>query len=59
MQTPKPPTGALQGEDGTMILKGSAGRIALPTQSEYDPNDSRCNETGLDHFASDYDHEEY
>lgn len=51
MTTPKPETGGLTGEDGTMLLKGSAGRISLPTQSEYDPSDSRANYTGLDHFS--------
>lgn len=52
MDTPKPPTGALTGRDGTMLRKGSAGRLALPTQADYDPSDSRCNESGLDDLAS-------
>lgn len=49
MPTPNPPSGPLHGKDGTMMRKGSAGRISLPTQSEFDPyNDDRSNPSGID-----------
>lgn len=54
MMTPKPPTGALNGEDGNMVLRGSAGRLARSQAVQNDPeNHDRRNETGLDHFSSD------
>lgn len=46
--TPTPPGWIGGAPDGTMMRKGSAGRISLPTQTEWDPDDEeRCNYAGL------------
>lgn len=51
MPAPKPPTGALQGKDGTILMRGSSGHIAPPVNTDLDPYANRCNETGLDYFS--------